>query len=31
MTLEYNIHDWFDRLLLYFEATVRLALTFSVA
>jgi hypothetical protein len=31
MTLQHDIHDWFDRLDLYFEATVRLALAFLVA
>ena len=31
MTLEKDIHDWFDRLALYFEATVRFALTFPIA
>jgi hypothetical protein len=29
ITMEKNMHEAFDRLLLYFEATVRLALVFS--
>jgi hypothetical protein len=31
ITMEKTIHDLFDRLELYFEATVRLGLGFSVA
>jgi hypothetical protein len=29
MTMEHNVHDYFDSLELYFEATVRLALICS--